>query len=156
MSMTPVHAVLVRRLDFLHEAFIAASDGLASVQFRQVGARCNHANWLIGHHLWEKDVLLVEWPSGRTSRPAHYDELYGFGSKPEAAARYPDCDELRRRIAESHAQIVAGLTPERLTQPCAAAPPMFPTLMDCALHFIHDASYHMGQLDYVRKLALAT
>jgi hypothetical protein len=152
VSAPDVHAALVRRLDFLHAAFLEKSDGMEDVQFVRAGASCNHANWLIGHHLWEKDVLLVEWPDGRPSRSADLDAIYGFGSRPGEPGSVPDCAELRRRIAASHDAMLAGLTPANLTQPCRAAPPVFPTRLDCALHFVHDASYHLGQLDHVRKL----
>ncbi len=152
MDPSDTHAVVIRRLQFLHDAFMEASAGLQAVQFVQVGPLCNHANWIVGHHLWEKDVLLVEWPIGKTFRPREFDALYGFGSKPEAPGAYPDCDALRRHIADAHEAALAGLTADTLTQPPAAAPPVFPTRLDCALHFIHDASYHLGQLNYVRKL----
>jgi len=152
LRLSDVRAILVRRLDLLHQGFLEASAGLSTVQFERVGPRLNHANWLVGHHFWEKDVLLVEWPTGETLRPAGFADLYGFGSVPLEAGKCPDIEEIRAGIAASHAPMLAGLTPDNLLDPCPGAPEFFPTRLDMALHFIQDASYHLGQLDYVRKL----
>ena len=101
---------LVRRLDVLHRGFLEASAGLRDVQFRRVAERSNHANWLVGHHLWEKDVLLAEWSVGEVLRPDGLTELYGFGSTPARAGGCPDIEVLRTTIDELHAPKKAGLS----------------------------------------------
>ncbi|MHC4473376.1 MAG: hypothetical protein ACYS99_20715, partial [Planctomycetota bacterium] len=126
MSVADVHAILVRRLDFLHQTFLEASADLAAVQFERVGQRCNHENWLVGHPLWEKDVLLVEWPTGDVLRPDGLTQLYGFGSIPQDAGACPDIEELRGTIADLHAPMLARLGPDSLTQSCVGAPEVFP------------------------------
>jgi hypothetical protein len=152
MSIGNVHTILIRRLDFLHQIFLDVTADLAEMQYERVSPRCNHANWLVGHHLWEKDVLLVEWPTGEVLRPDGFTELYGFGSVPQEAGACPDIEELRSAIADLHAPMLAHLTPDSLTEPCVGAPEIFPTRLDTALHFIQDASYHLGQLRYLLKL----
>ena len=151
MNPTDFHAVLVARLDFLHALFMEVTAGLQKTQFEPIVPGANHPNWLIGHHLWEKDVLLAEWPSGTILRPTEFDELYTFGSTPQPTDRYPDCDELRRITNSLHPKTTALLLPDTLTLPAAGAPEDLPTPLDCALHFIHDASYHLGQLSLLRR-----
>jgi len=124
----------------------------------RLGPELNHPVWLVGHMTWLTDSLLAEIPFGKSFRNREWDRFFAAGSKKVEDKEYPRFAEVTERFAsvkKSVAALLDDLKSADFDKACTALTDWFPTPLDSMLHFVKDANYHLGQLNYARRAGSA-
>ncbi len=129
--------------------------------FRQPPLGVTHVAWQVGHLAFAEHRLVLERVRGERSSdasllPPEYTRLFGRGSIPSPDPRQsPSPTELREVLDRVHEQALRELqnySPELLSEPVAAAHPMFSdkggAVQWCAMHEL----VHAGQIGLLRRL----
>ena len=120
-----------------------------------------HPLWIVGHLAFSEGQLIRDWMLGESNPLAEWQEMFGIGTVPTAAAaNYPPYAELMAKFQQAHEDTLAlldSMSEEDLDTPTKNAPPdyekYFPTYRQTFLMTALHRMMHRGQAADARRAA---
>lgn len=141
--------LLIRLLDRSHSLLMKDVDGIGHDQaLSTLFEGGNHLNWLVGHIVGSRDVMLETLGAERV-RSKEEDAASGMGSKPAGPHDARPFAEQVADLVASHERLRAAL--EAVTDEGLAAPLKEGTVEDRLLFFLWHEAYHTGQATLYRR-----
>jgi len=129
-----------------------ALDGLTHEElWRAPTGRNNAMLWVAGHVVQTRAIVLEQL--GEPFETG-WGDLFGRGATVSDANRYPERDEIERKMQDVASRLqtkLASLEDEYLAGPATIELPNVTTMADQLAFFALHDSYHVGQLAYIRK-----